>query len=135
MAAAQQQQAQPPLVPVAIPNHIGKCVDFTTYQNIAGQPGLVEINKQGYKIMGLTGPQLRYDDIRYNVRSNFGNGAENDIIFPREITNLYDCPANAAANPANNIQMLGGRKSRKARKHRKTRKGRKASKRKSTRKH
>lgn len=128
-AAQQQQQPQVPLRDRAEPNDIGKCVDFTTYQNIAGHHGLVQINKQGYRIMSLTGPQLRYDDIRYNVRSNFGAGPEDDIIFPREITNLYDCPADG------NIQMQGGRKGRKHRKTNKTRKGRKASKRKSTRKH
>ena len=93
---------------------------------------------------------LAIGDSRYLVRSNFGNGPDTDVLFPHEVTNMYDCPAGNAAgapgaganapggnNPAanNNVEMVGGRKHRRQakRKSRKSRKARKASKK--TRKH
>ncbi len=113
---------------MADPNNIGRCVDFSVWRNQGQQ--LVQKNKQGYKIIDITPPILRAGDEGYQVRSNFGNGQETDIIRPVNVTAMYDCPAGA-----NNIQMAGnhrpGHKG-KARKSRKGR-GRKASKR--TRKH
>ena len=116
---------------MADPNNIGRCVDFSVWRNQGQQ--LVQINKQGYKIIDITAPMLRVGDEGYQVRSNFGNGQETDIIRPGNVTAMYDCP------PANNnIQMAGSHrpghkgKARKSRKGR-SRKGRKASKR--TRKH
>jgi hypothetical protein len=118
---------------MADPNNVGRCVDFTVWRNQGAQ--LVQINKQGYKITGITAPMLRVGDEGYEVRSEFGNGPETDIIRPGNVTQMYDCPA--AAEPAN-VEMQGGshRRGHKAkgkRKSKKTRKARKASKR--TRKH
>ncbi len=118
---------------MADPNNIGKCVDYSVVRNQGMQQ--VQINRQGYKITGITAPMLRVGDEGYEVRSNFGNGQETDIIRPGNVTAMYDCPA--AAEPAN-VEMQGGRKRRAGkgkgkRKSRKTRKARKGSKR--TRKH
>lgn len=112
---------------MADPNNVGKCVDFSVWRNQGRQ--LVQINRQGYKITGISAPMLRVGDEGYEVRSGFGNGPERDIIRPGNVTHMYNCPVPPVPVQNNNIQMNGGRK----RKARRTRKGRKASKR--TRKH
>ena len=106
-------------------NNVGKCVDFTIQRNQGAE--LVQINEQGWKITGIFANALAIGDDRYTVRSDFGNGQETEILFPANITNMYDCPDM-------NVEMQGGRKRRRGKnKARKTRKARKASKR--TRKH
>ncbi len=107
-------------------NNVGRCVDFKTVRNQGQQR--VQVVRQGWKITGIFVNALAEGDDRYMVRSNFGNGDETDIIFPGDVTQMYDCP-----DQNNNVPMNGGRK-RKGRKgkSRKSR-GRKASKR--TRKH
>lgn len=115
---------------MADPNNVGMCVDFTVFRNQGLQ--LVQINKQGYRITGISAPMLRVGDEGYEVRSGFGNGPDRDIIRPANVTQMYNCPI---ANAPENVEMQGGRKRRSKgkRKARKTRKSRKASKR--TRKH
>ena len=115
---------------MADPNNIGKCVDYSVVRNQGMQQ--VQINRQGYKIIAIMPAMLAVGDDGYQVRSNFGNGNETDIIRPGDVTQMYDCPA-AAEQP--NVEMQGGRKRRGKgkRKSRKTRKARKGSKR--TRKH
>ena len=113
---------------MADPNNIGKCVDFSVWRNQGAQQ--VQINKQGYRIIDITPPILRAGDEGYQVRSNFGNGPEREIIRPGSITHMYNCPV---ANGPANIVMQGGRHRRGHKGKRKTRKARKASKR--TRKH
>lgn len=112
-------------------NNVGMCVDFETVRN-QGQQQVV-VARQGWKITSIAEHVLRYNDNRYMVRSNFGNGDETDVIFPGDVTQMYDCPAGDNMN----VNMAGGRKKRrsgkKSRKARKTRKSRKASKR--TRRH
>lgn len=116
--------------------NIGKCVDYTDYINQGG--GQIQVQKQGWRIMDVMANALRMGDSRYIVRSNFGNGNETDVIFPVNVTQIYNCPNAAAGQGANNVQMAGvrrrSRRRRGGKKSRKTsRKGRKASKR--TRKH
>lgn len=111
-------------------NNVGKCVDFFLIQN------QVVVNKQGYKIIGIMPNVLIEGDDRYQVRSNFGNGDDTTVIFPREVTAMYNCPGDPAPAPVNeNVEMAGGRKRRRNARHksRKSRKARKSSKK--TRKH
>ena len=107
-------------------NNVGKCCDFKDHEHVDGG-GLVEVQKQGYKITGIS-LGLRADDFIYDLRENFGQGQETNFARAHQVTAIYDCPVNANAN----IQMAqGGRrkKYRKSRKHRKSKKStRKASK-------
>jgi hypothetical protein len=140
MAAAQPQPG--------IEVNVGRCVDWQGYRNIGHQQVLVQ--GQGWRITGIMEHALAIGDSRYIVSSNFGNGPDTDILFPHEVTNMYDCPAGNAAGPAGagagangaagnnamNVNMLGGRKKRKVGRNRKSRKARKARKaHKRTRKH
>ena len=89
--------------------NVGQCVDFIDGNGVA---------KVGYKIVEVLQHALRIGDTRYKVKSNYGNGNDEDIIYPANVTNIYDCNGD--------VEMAGGRKSRKGRKtQRKTRKQRK----------
>jgi hypothetical protein len=103
---------------MADPNNIGMCCDWQAVRNQGYQQ--VVIQRQGWKITGIV-EGLREDDLRYMVRSNFGNGNENDMIFPGNVTNLYVCPDQ-------NVEMQGGRKKKSKKSRKGSKKSRKASK-------
>ncbi len=89
---------------MADPINIGKCVDFSSDDGI---------NRQGWKIIDLTGPMLRFGGERgYKIQSNFGNGDEIWTIGAGAVRHIYECPAVGPVGP-NNIEMNGGRKKRK----------------------
>ena len=134
--------------PQGIHINVGRCVDWSEVRN--NPQGQAPVVGNGWRITGIFEGALLPGDDRYMIRSNFGNGNETDIIFPGSVTNMYDCPGNAAGPPGaganapggnngagenSNVEMEGGRKRRRQtrRKLRKSKKARKSSKK--TRKH
>ena len=108
--------------------NVGKCVDFNEGRWNDGQ--WVNEPKQGWKITGIFANALRMGDDRYIVVSNAGAGPEQTVIFPNNVTDMYDCPPEQNNN--SNVEMIQG--GRRRRRHgRKTHKKRKAAKR--TRRH
>ncbi len=125
---------------MAVPNNLGKCVDFWEYDlprdpleahALYGHLREEEIPRKTmkeYKITHVLEPDGhgRHGHLgKYAV----SKGRAGKIILPEQIIQMYDCPAQK--DPPNNVEMQGGRKGK--RKSKKTRKARKASKR--TRKH
>ena len=104
---------------MADPNNVGMCCDWQEMRNQAGQQVLVQ--GQGWKITGIFPNALMEGDDRYIVRSNAGNGDQTDILFPRNVTNIYACPDQ-------NVEMQGGRKKRSKKSRKGSKKSRKGSK-------
>ncbi len=135
--------------------NIGKCIDYEKAKPGLRIGGPEYEDKIGWKIMGINNEHIihlgeREIQVRtYKVKSDYGNGNEEDKVYGFMIKDIYDCPVGAqgmqingandmieqlpgveGVNHNNNENMEGGKrkykKSRKVRTSKKTRKGRKS---------